>query len=61
MTGLQLDVTGQFKHNCLGSHLLDLCCQLHQVRRVSHSVGLVRTNQLQPAGGAAALNQSHYT
>lgn len=38
-----------------------MCCQGHQVRGVSHSVGLVRTDQFQTAGGAVALNQSHCT
>lgn len=45
----------------IGPHLLDLWCQGHQVHGVSHSVGLIGTDQFQPAGGAAALHQVYCT
>lgn len=40
-------------------HLLDLLCKGNQIHGVSNSVGLVGTNQFQPTGSTAALNQSH--
>lgn len=40
-------------------HLLDLLCKSNQIHGVSNSVGLVGTNQFQPTGSTAALNQSH--